>query len=85
MSKRSGRIAQRIASALETKFSSDNLSRSSAIHLAKQESLQFYGFDVAASASFHRTGPHSREIYQLRTVRSYLSVMPYGTAGTSLE
>jgi hypothetical protein len=47
--------------------------------------LQFYGFDVAASASFHRTGPHSREIYQLRTVRSYLSVMPYGTAGTSLE
>jgi hypothetical protein len=62
MSKRSGRIAQEVAFAVETKSSSDNLSRSPAI-LAKRECVQFYGFDVAASSSFRRSGPHSRDIY----------------------
>lgn len=42
MSKRSGRIAQEVAFAVETKSSSDNLSSSPAI-LPKRECLQFSG------------------------------------------
>jgi hypothetical protein len=79
MSKRSGRIAQEIAFALEAESSSDNLSRLPAI-LPKRECLQFSGFDVAASSSFHRSGPHSRDIHPEWPVRSDLNngtVLPY--------
>lgn len=81
MLKRSGRIAQEFAFALDTESSSDNLSRSPAI-LAKRECLQFSSFDVTTKSWLHRSGPHSREIHRERKIRQTLVPrgMPYLTA-----